>query len=185
MTTGAHGPQAIEDSEGIVLNDAPATKVLAEDVLAFLRWLRNEGLRPHVDWLHGKRTNRWRVTFGTSLPTRTFGEVFVHSRTGTAVFGRLVVGQRDPGVTYKDLPAMRSAVHRRLVETNRETYLETSRYTTIDDRGVHSHVNTTSYPEALAHARAAGHQVVELVYAYVKARPVVPTPRPRQRLGAD
>ena len=174
MTTGTHGLQVIEDSEGIVLNEAPATMVLAEDVLAFLRWLRNEGLRPHVDWLHGKRTNRWRVTFGISLPTRTFGEVFVHSGTGNAVFGRLVVGQRDPGATYTDLPAMRAALHRRLVETNRETYLETSRYTTIDERGAHSHVNTTSYLEALTQARAAGHQVVELVYAYVEARPVVP-----------
>jgi hypothetical protein len=36
-------------------------------------------------------------------------------------------------------------------------------------------VNTTSYPEALAHARSAGHQVVELVYQYVEARPVVPS----------
>jgi hypothetical protein len=56
--------------------------------------------------------------------------VVVHSRTGKAVFGRLFAGQRDPGVTYPDLPAMRAALHRRLVETNRETYLETSRYTT-------------------------------------------------------
>lgn len=174
MTTGNPGPQVIEDREGIVLNEAPATMVLADDVLAFLRWLRNEGLRPQVDWLHGKSTNRWRVTFGTSLPTRTFGEVFVHSRTGTAMFGRLFTGQRDPGVTYADLPALRAAMRTRLVETNRETYLETSRYTTIDERGAHSHMNTTSYPEALAYARTAGHQVVELVYAYVQARPVVP-----------
>jgi hypothetical protein len=77
-------------------------------------------------------------------------------------------------VTYADLPALRAAMRMRLVETNRETYLDTSRYTTIDERGVHSHVNTTSYHEALAYARAAGHQVVELVYAYVQARPVVP-----------
>lgn len=37
---------------------------------------------------------------------------------------------------------------------------------------VRSHINTSHYHEALNHVRNAGHQVVELNFAYVAAQPV-------------
>lgn len=163
----------IMDTANLVIIEVPtAMAPLSTSVVSFLEWLRDEGLEPRVDWGHMLTDNCLRIIFGTSLPTRVFGEVIVDSLTGDPVRGVLYFGQRDPGTLFTELPVIRERVHKHLVATNRETYFATSRYTTRGADGIHSHINTSSYPEALDHARNAGHQVVELIFAYVEAQPL-------------